>query len=113
MFHVAHTENPGTPMETVGQRLFKIRLACGDGVRKPESLDDFATRVFRATKTRYSAMKLSQLERDEQKWRIEDVSTLARVDPHKRGEEWLAFGRSLPTTGGERRSDGGENRKRG
>jgi hypothetical protein len=76
--------------ETPGQRLYRIRLACGDGVRNAESLKAFAARVRRKTKQSYSAMTLSLLERMEQNWKLADVEAFAAVDPLHRGRVWLA-----------------------
>lgn len=76
--------------ETPGARLYQIRLACGDGVRKPESLRAFAERVFAATKRRYDPMAISLLERMEQGWKLDDVSALSVVDPLGRGAVWLS-----------------------
>lgn len=78
--------------DTPGKRLYLIRLACGDGVRSAESLKAFARRVLRETGAVYHANALSLLERDEQGWLVQDVETLWRVDPDKRGNVWLAFG---------------------
>lgn len=78
--------------ETPGQRLYQIRLACGDGKRTPESLKLFAERIKRLTGETYYANALSLLERDEQNWRLSDINTLAQVDPKQRGAQWLAFG---------------------
>jgi hypothetical protein len=78
--------------ETVGQRLYLVRLAWGDGVRKPESLKSFSVRVKRTTKQHYDPMTLSKLERMKQTWKLEDVANFAMVDKLRRGERWLAFG---------------------
>lgn len=77
-------------VNTAGDRLYLIRLACGDGVRDAEPLDAFAKRVKAATGRNYSAMTVSLLERMKQKWRLEDVSAFAAVDPLGRGEAWLS-----------------------
>lgn len=84
LFHVT----PNTP----GQRLFQIRLACGDGHRKPESLREFAERVEAVTGVSYDHKTISLLERDGQGWRLKDVHAFSAIDPLKRGEHWLAFG---------------------
>jgi hypothetical protein len=76
--------------ETTGNRLYLIRLACGDGVRTPEPLDRFAERVREATGKAYNPMTLSLLERMKQGWRLIDVRALAAVDPLKRGATWLS-----------------------
>lgn len=78
--------------ETPGNRLYMIRLACGDGVREPESLEDFAERVRRKTKRKFLPMTLSLLERDKQKWLVEYSETFAKVDPLKRGPAWISHG---------------------
>lgn len=78
--------------ETIGERLFKIRAACGRGERDPETLDDFAVRVAEATGVRYNPVTLSLLERGKRHWRVRDVETFAQIDPLHRGREWLAFG---------------------
>lgn len=78
--------------ETIGERLFKIRAACGKGERDPETLDDFAVRVAKATGVSYNPVTLSLLERGKRHWRVADVEAFARVDPLNRGKEWLAFG---------------------
>lgn len=87
MFHVAHTSS--TVGETPGSRLFKIRVACGTE-RKPESLRDFARRVFHQTGQSYDPTTISLLERMEQGWRLDDVRAFAAVDPLERGEVWLS-----------------------
>lgn len=92
--------------ETPGQRLFLIRLACGDGIRKPESMRDFADRVLHVTGVNFEHSTIGMLERDLQGWRLKDVKAFAAVDPKQRGEAWLAFGNqpsiegpTLPPTG--------------
>lgn len=76
--------------ETPGQRLYLIRLACGDGIRRAESLDDFSARIKRASGEVYDPATLSRLERGVQQWKLSDVETLARLDPLRRGRAWLA-----------------------
>lgn len=78
--------------ESTGDRLFQIRLACGDGTRKAEPLDAFAERVKRVAGVEYDPSTFSLLERMKQKWKLDDVTTLAAVDPKNRGPLWLAFG---------------------
>lgn len=75
--------------ETIGQRLFKIRSAWGDG-RDPETLDDFAARVKKKTGVSYNPVTLSLLERMKRKWRVADVEAFAAVDKLNRGRAWLA-----------------------
>jgi hypothetical protein len=88
MFHVAHTDNAG-PV-TPGERLYLIRLACGDGLRKAESMAEFVGRVARRTGERYHPNAVSLLERNQQQWRLLDVRAFAAVDPLNRGEIWLS-----------------------
>jgi hypothetical protein len=73
-----------TTSDAPGHRLFQIRLACGDGVRSPESLRKFAERVEKETGVRYDPMTISLLERMKQGWRLEDVRAFAAVDPLER-----------------------------
>lgn len=75
-----------------GKRLYAIRLQWGDGVRKAEPLATFAKRVKRVTGEHYDPTTLSLLERDVQKWKIEDAEILSQLDKEQRGKEWLAFG---------------------
>lgn len=86
-FHVAHTISMAD--ETPGDRLFLIRAACGS-TREPESLKNFALRVFRVAAVAYDPTTLSLLERMKQKWRLEDVQAIAKADPLNRGEIWLS-----------------------
>ena len=76
----------------------------------------FAERVKKATGKVYDPSTISLLERDKQKWRLEDVRVLAAVDPLKRGAAWLsALAEDLgpdqfipaPRTHGKRKRDGG------
>lgn len=75
---------------TIGQRLYLIRLACGDGVRRPEPAADFSARVERATGKRYDQATISRLETGGRNWLVEDVDAFAAVDPLTRGRAWLA-----------------------
>lgn len=79
-------ENARTP----GDRLYLIRLACGDGVRNAEILKAFKARIQKRTGRIYHTNALSLLERNEQGWRIEDARILAAVDPKGRGPIWLS-----------------------
>lgn len=88
--------------ETAGDRLFKIRLACGDGARKAEPLDAFVVRVERVTGAVYDPSTISLLERMKQKWRLDDVRTFAAVDPMERGEQWLSALNEAPAASEER-----------
>jgi hypothetical protein len=82
---------------TAGQRLYLIRLACGDGVRTPLSMREFAERVLAITGVEYQHATISMLERDKQEWRRKDLLTFAAADPLNRGPSWLgAFDVPLP-----------------
>ena len=85
MCHVAHAK-----ADTAGKRLFQIRAACGNGERDPESMKAFAERVKAETGKVYDPSTISLLERDKQKWRLEDVCAFAAVDPLNRGRAWLS-----------------------
>ncbi len=79
-------EAPGSP----GERLYLVRLACGDGLRKAEAMTEFVVRVARRTGENYHPNAVSLLERNQQKWRLVDVRAFAAVDPVDRGEIWLS-----------------------
>jgi hypothetical protein len=89
LFHV----EPDSP----GKRLYLIRLALGDGMRRPEPMAAFVARVREATGESYDTGAVSLLERDLQGWRLKDMNAFAAVDPLKRGGAWLGFG-VLPLT---------------
>lgn len=97
--------------ETTGDRLYAIRLACGDGRRKAESQKDFSARVKKRTGVYYDPATISLLERMEQIWKLEDVEAFAAVDPLKREPAWLAFG-AAPTSGAPTTPPTGDARKR-
>lgn len=78
--------------ETPGQRLFLVRLACGDGIRTAEPMTAFAGRVKRVTGATYHPNAISLLERGGQNWKLEDINNFAAVDPKNRGPAWLAWG---------------------
>ena len=86
------TEANARMAETPGNRLYLIRLACGDGIRKAEPLRLFSERIKRETGEQYDPSTLSLLERDAQEWKVRDAEVLSRVDPKRRGDRWLAFG---------------------
>lgn len=78
--------------ETPGQRVYKIRLALGDGVKNPMTLKDFAALITRATKTVIDPSALSRLENGGRGLSIDDAHAIAAIDPKRRGPVWLAFG---------------------
>ena len=96
-------KEPSTP----GDRLFLIRLSYGDGVRKAESLDQFAARVEKRTGERYDPATISLLERNKQKWRLEDAEIFSQLDKEGRGAAWLAFGPIVEDEPAKRRKANG------
>lgn len=76
----------------VGNRIFLVRLALGDGRRKPLAMSRLAEllnkRPERAKK--YSSSKLSLLETNKQRADLDDIAVIAAVDPLQRGKAWLA-----------------------
>ncbi len=81
--------------ETPGTRLYLIRLACGDGLRKALSQAAFAKLVLDKTGAGYDPSTISLLERMGQGWTLDDLETFASVDPKQRGPAWLAWGETL------------------
>jgi hypothetical protein len=89
--------------ETPGDRLYMIRLACGDGLRRAEPLPEFVERVKETTGKAYHPATLSLLERMQQEWRLRDIDAFAAVDPLGRGRAWLAvFDEEAPATSSAR-----------
>ncbi len=84
--------NLPSPSETPGTRLYLIRLACGDGQRKPLSQAAFAKLVLDKRGVSYDPSTISLLERMEQGWTLDDLATFAAIDPKGRGPAWLAWG---------------------
>ncbi len=78
--------------QTTGDRLFLIRLACGDGFKSAEPIPEFSKRVEAATGRKYHDATISLLERMKQRWKLDDVDAFASVDPKDRGPAWLAWG---------------------
>lgn len=78
--------------KTPGDRLFLIRLACGDGFKSAEPMPKFAQRVLEKTGRKYHDAALSLLERMQQTWKLDDLNAFAAVDPKGRGPAWLAWG---------------------
>lgn len=83
--------------ETVGQRIFAVRLALGDGVRKPMSLRAFVAHVADATGRTIHASELSGIETGKRgEVMLNDLVAIAAVDPLQRGVGWLVEG-GLPS----------------
>lgn len=85
MCHVARAE-PATS----GGRLFEIRAALGNGPRDPMPMRALAELVEKTTGEWYDPAAISLLERNLQRWRLDDVRNFAAVDPLGRGELWLS-----------------------
>ena len=69
---------------TVGQRVYLVRLACGDGVRKAMPMREFAQLVG------LHLSRISDIENGKSKPGLDEVERLADGDPLKRGKAWLA-----------------------
>lgn len=76
---------------TVGQRVYLVRLACGDGVRKAEPMREFAERLSDEGRPFY-ASRISDIENDNSQPTLEEVDRIAAVDPLNRGRDWLGWG---------------------
>lgn len=91
--------------EGVGERIFLVRAACGDGPKHPMSMKEFAELLTSRSPTgrRYYDSTISLMENGQQRVTIDDVEVIAGVDPLHRGRAWLAWndlppgGASLPT----------------
>lgn len=79
-------------VQPLGERVFLVRLACGDGVRRPMPLEQFAALVQRQTGEWFDPGTLSRIENGRRELAVHEVETFARVDPLRRGPAWLAFG---------------------
>jgi hypothetical protein len=85
-------------LETPGQRVFRVRLARGDGVRRPQSQRRFAAELNKAavelgyTDRRYDSSEVSRMETGGLGIDLVDGAVVARIDPMKRGLTWLALG---------------------
>lgn len=78
--------------DTIGDRVYAIRLARGDGKRSPMPLRAFAELVRDVGGKWVDPSTLSLIERDMQRASIEDIEAIAAADPEHRGRSWLAFG---------------------
>lgn len=78
--------------DTIGDRVYAIRLARGDGKRSPMPLRAFAELVRDAGGKWVDPSTLSLIERDMQRASIDDIEAIAAADPEHRGRSWLAFG---------------------
>lgn len=78
---------------TRGQRFYMVRLAAGDGVRKPEPLKAFVERIARQTGFVIHASELSEIENDKPSKAVtaEHIEAVAAVDPAQRGRDWLGW----------------------
>lgn len=81
-------------MDTAGKRIYAVRLALGDGWKKPMTMADFGALLTKRCKgaVTYDSAKIARLESGERRASIDDVAVIASVDPEKRGREWLAWG---------------------
>ena len=87
--------------DDIGERVFAVRLALGDGVRKPLALRPFAevvtligAKLF-TPDYRRDASTISRWETGQQSLTLEDAAAVAANDPLQRGPAWLAWGPRL------------------
>lgn len=75
-------------------RLFAIRAALGEGVRKPLPLREMAALLTERAEggRRFHASQLSGWETGASDPTVDDVAVIAAVDPLHRGAAWLAWG---------------------
>ena len=79
-----------------GLRVYAVRLAVGDGIRKPMPLREFVTLVNATGIVRMETSTVSLIERGIQKLSIAQCRAVAAVDPFQRGAAWIAFGEVYP-----------------
>lgn len=79
----------GEEHNTRGHRVYLIREALGTR-REPMPLQRFADVIRETTGAVYDKATLSRMETGERKVSLEDIETIAQVDPLKRGKVWLA-----------------------
>lgn len=78
--------------DTPGKRVYLIRLALGDGLRSPLSMEEFAALITERTGVAYNSSTISKIENGGRRVTLEDVGRIAVVDPRQRGREWLGWG---------------------
>lgn len=78
--------------DTPGKRVYLVRLALGDGLRTPLSMDRFAALLTERTGRRYDSSMLSRIENGDRKVTLDDCAAIAPLDPHARGPGWIAWG---------------------
>lgn len=93
--HIIAAPNPMTP--GVAARVYLIRLALGDGVKTPMSMERFAILLTFRTGRQYTRGTIARIEVGHQPAQLADIEAMATIDPKQRGACWLAFG-----DGGER-----------
>lgn len=74
-----------------GPRVYAIRLALGDGVRKALPLRELE-RLLAERGHRIHASELSKIEQGLRALSTDEVAVLAGLDPLRRGRSWLAWG---------------------
>lgn len=89
-----HRYNSGWPKldgMTVAQRVYLVRLACGDGIRKPMPMREFAELLTGDGETVHPS-RVSDIENEKSPPTLAEIERIAVVDPLKRGKSWLAWG---------------------
>lgn len=91
-------------LDTIGKRLYRIRLDRGDGHRRPEPLAKFvqALREVAPTVKGFAESALSGWENDLSEPSVRQIAAIARLDPKGRGRAWLAWGDAERSTAAER-----------
>ena len=83
---------------TVGDRVYQIRQALGPNARRPMSQDAFADALTQRGARRYYGPEISLIESGKKALTLDDVETIAAMDPERRGKLWLGWGESVDAT---------------
>lgn len=82
----------------IGTRVYEVRRALGPSPRKAMAQDAFAALLTeRGTRTYYGP-EISNIEQGKKPLTLEDVATIASVDPLQRGKLWLGWGETQEAT---------------
>jgi hypothetical protein len=83
--------------ESIGQRVYAVRLALGDGWKTPLPQAEFAALLADVSGRAYDSAMVSRMENGGRAVSIEEAEWVAALDPQSRGPAWLAFGEDIPT----------------
>lgn len=83
-----------TDTQSLGQRIYSIRLLLGEPPRRPMSLEEFGKRVAKAVgrDKPYSIGMVRLWEVGESEPALPVLKAIAAMDPEERGEYWLVLG---------------------